>query len=103
MLLTRECLPMLRQAGEAGGGLVVNMASIAGKAGRRRLAAYSATKAGMVAFTQVLLAEHGQDGIRATALCPGLVATPMTEPFMGAIPKDDMISPGTSPRRCATS
>ena len=71
-LTTRESLPLLKQAGaEHRKALIANMASIAGKSGQGWLAAYSATKAGVVGFTQALHKEHAADGIQATVLCPG--------------------------------
>jgi NADP-dependent 3-hydroxy acid dehydrogenase YdfG len=61
-----------------GGGLVINIASWAGKdhvyfTG----AAYTASKHALVALTMSLNIEEGRNGIRATALCPGEVATPI--------------------------
>ncbi len=79
-LTTRECIPMLKEAGaEHGKALVANTASIAGKYGQGWLAAYSATKFGVVGLTQAIHKEHSTDGIQATALCPGFVATAMTD------------------------
>ncbi|HEX2161194.1 MAG TPA: SDR family oxidoreductase [Thermoleophilaceae bacterium] len=91
-LTTRECLPMLKEAGaEHGKALVANTASIAGKAGQGWLAAYSATKAGVVGFTQALHKEHAADGVQATALCPGFVDTAMTEWVKDNVPAEQMI------------
>jgi NAD(P)-dependent dehydrogenase (short-subunit alcohol dehydrogenase family) len=93
-LMTRETLPLLEQAGaEHRKALVVNTASIAGKSGQGWLAAYSATKFGVVGFTQALHKEHATDGIQATALCPGFVDTAMTDWVKDSVPKDEMIQP----------
>lgn len=93
-IAVRECLPLLKEAGaEHRRALVVNVASIAGKHGQGWLAAYSATKAGVVALTQALHKEHSTDGIKATALCPGWVDTAMTDFLKEAIPADQMIRP----------
>jgi NAD(P)-dependent dehydrogenase (short-subunit alcohol dehydrogenase family) len=93
-LATRECLPLLKEAGaEHGKALVLNTASIAGKFGQGWLSAYSATKFGVVGFTQALHREHAGDGIQATALCPGFVATAMTDWVEESVPKDEMIQP----------
>ncbi len=71
---------MLKEAGaEHGKALIVNTASIAGKKGQGWLSVYSATKAGVVGFSQATQQEHENDGIQVTALCPGFVDTPMTE------------------------
>jgi NAD(P)-dependent dehydrogenase (short-subunit alcohol dehydrogenase family) len=92
-LTTRECLPMLKGAGaEHGKALVANTASIAGKYGQGWLAAYSATKFGVVGLTQALHKEHAGDGIQATALCPGFVDTPMTE-WLEQVPREELIRP----------
>jgi short-subunit dehydrogenase len=71
---------------------MVNTASIAGKYGQGWLAAYSATKFGVVGLSQALHRELSQDGIQVTALCPGFVATAMTDWVQG-VDKEDMISP----------
>lgn len=93
-IATRECLPLLKEAGaEHGKALVVNVSSIAGKYGQGWLAAYSATKAGVVGFTQALHKEHSTDGIQATALCPGWVDTAMTDFIKEAVPAEEMIRP----------
>jgi len=92
-LTTREALPMLKEAGaEHKKALVANTASIAGKYGQGWLAAYSATKFGVVGLTQAIHKEHGKDGIQATALCPGFVATNMTD-WVDGVPKEEMIQP----------
>ena len=93
-LLAREAIPMLKEAGaEHGKALMVNKASYAGKSGQGWLAAYSATKFGVVGLSQALHKELSTDGVQVTALCPGFVATPMTDWIEGQIPKDEMIKP----------
>ena len=93
-LTTRDCIPMLKEAGaEHRKALVVNTASIAGKAGQPWLAAYSATKAGVVGLSQAMHGELGKEGVQVTAFCPGFVATPMTDWVEGQVPKEEMIQP----------
>jgi len=93
-LLARDAIPMLKEAGaEHGKALMVNTASYAGKSGQGWLAAYSATKFGVVGLSQALHKELSNDGIQVTALCPGFVATPMTDWIEGQILKDEMIQP----------
>jgi NAD(P)-dependent dehydrogenase (short-subunit alcohol dehydrogenase family) len=93
-LVARDCIPMLKEAGaEHGKALIVNTASMAGKRGQGWLAAYSATKFGVVGLSQALHKELSNDGIQVTAFCPGLVATAMTDWIEGQIPKDQMIQP----------
>ena len=85
---------MLKEAGdEHGKALVVNTASIAGKFGQRWLAAYSATKFGVVGLSQALHRELGGTGIQVTAFCPGFVDTAMTDWVEGEVPKEEMIQP----------
>lgn len=93
-LMARECIPMLkRAAAETGKALIANTASYAGKNGQARLSAYSATKFGVVGLSQSMHKELSGDGIQVTALCPGFVATPMTDPLDDRIPKERMIRP----------
>jgi NAD(P)-dependent dehydrogenase (short-subunit alcohol dehydrogenase family) len=93
-LMTRECLPMLKEAGaEHRKALIVNTASIAGKSGQGWLAAYSATKFGVVGLSQAMHREFGTEGIQVTALCPGFVDTAMTEWVRGEVDQEDMIRP----------
>ena len=93
-LLAREAIPMLKEAGgEHGKALMVNTASYAGKHGQGWLAAYSATKFGVVGLSQAVHKELSTDGVQVTALCPGFVATPMTDWVEGQVPKDEMIQP----------
>jgi NAD(P)-dependent dehydrogenase (short-subunit alcohol dehydrogenase family) len=63
----------------AGGGKIVNLASIAGRQGRPSLPHYSATKAAVINFTQSLANELGRDNINVNAVCPGMLWTPMWE------------------------
>ena len=94
ILATREALPMLREAGgEHGKALIVNTASVAGKAGQAWLSVYSATKAGVIGFSQSSQREVDGQGIQVTALAPGFVDTPMTEFVKGQVAAGDMIRP----------
>ena len=91
-LLYRECVAMLTAAGaEHGNALVVNTASIAGKYGQGWLSIYSATKFGVVGFTEAMNKELGGLGIKSTALCPAWVDTPMTDFVKEQVPPEAMI------------
>jgi NAD(P)-dependent dehydrogenase (short-subunit alcohol dehydrogenase family) len=95
ILATREALPLLREAAaEHGKALIVNTASIAGKSGEGWLSVYSATKAGMIGFTQATQKEVGGDGIQVTALAPAFVDTEMTEWIREQVNPKEMIRPG---------
>ena len=61
---------------ERGGGVIVNMASIAGMVGLKNRAAYCASKGAVIAFTRALAIDHVGDGIRVNAVCPGTVDSP---------------------------
>ena len=94
IIATREALPILREAGaEHGKALIVNMASIAGKTGQAWLSVYSATKAGVVGFSQATQKEVAGEGIQVTAFCPGFVDTPMTEFVKEQVKPEEMIRP----------
>jgi NAD(P)-dependent dehydrogenase (short-subunit alcohol dehydrogenase family) len=94
VLFYRECAAMLKSAGgEHRGALVVNMASIAGKAGQGWLSVYSATKFAVVGYTQAMNKELAADGVKSVAFCPGFVDTDMTEFVKGQIDASEMIRP----------
>lgn len=94
ILLTDKCLGLLTLAVERrGSAQVVNTASNAGKRGEATLASYSATKFGVVGYTEALHDELAGRGIKATAICPGVVDTPMADGYRAAAPGVAMISP----------
>jgi 2-keto-3-deoxy-L-fuconate dehydrogenase len=59
-----------------GGGVVVNMASVAGLVGLPSRAAYCASKGAVVAFTKALAVDHADQGVRVNCICPGTVDSP---------------------------
>ena len=94
VLFYRECADLLRAAGaEHRNALVVNTASIAGRNPQPWLSVYSATKAGVIAYSQAMNKELGGDGVKSVALCPGFVDTPMTDFVKESVPAEDMIRP----------
>lgn len=93
-LVTREAIPMLKEAGvQTSNALIVNIASIAGKDGQGWLAAYSAAKAGVIGLTQATQKELGTSGVKACAICPGFVDTPMTDWVKEHVAAEKMIEP----------
>lgn len=78
MMVCRAALPLLKKKG----GSVVNIASVGAFNASAQNAAYSASKAALVSYTRSLAYAHGPDGIRANAVAPGWVRTPMSEEEM---------------------
>jgi NAD(P)-dependent dehydrogenase (short-subunit alcohol dehydrogenase family) len=62
---------------DAGGGVIVNSASMGGKTGGAGQAHYASSKAAVIALTRAAAAELGPHGIRVNCVCPGYVATEM--------------------------
>jgi NAD(P)-dependent dehydrogenase (short-subunit alcohol dehydrogenase family) len=75
LLVTREAIPLLKESR----GWIVNLASIAGTFPTPILTVYGATKAAVIALTRSVNAELDGDGVRAIAICPGYVDTPMAD------------------------
>jgi NAD(P)-dependent dehydrogenase (short-subunit alcohol dehydrogenase family) len=86
-VVTRAAIPLLRDTR----GWIVNVSSIAGTSAAPRLAAYGASKAAMISLTRSLNAELGDAGIRACAICPGFVDTPMAA--WTGMSSEEMIQP----------
>lgn len=92
ILTVRECIDLLKVAGaEHGNALVINVSSVAGKLGQALLSAYSATKHGVVGFTQSMNRELAASGVKSVALCPGFVDTTMVDIYRKDVPGEEMI------------
>jgi 3-oxoacyl-[acyl-carrier protein] reductase len=76
-LVCRAVLPRLRAAG---GGAIVNVASVAALLARPSLGAYAAAKGGIISFSRQLAIDAAADNVRVNAIAPGSVRTPMTAP-----------------------
>jgi NAD(P)-dependent dehydrogenase (short-subunit alcohol dehydrogenase family) len=83
----KACIPHIRNAG---GGAIVNIASIAGLAGGNGTA-YSASKGGLRLLGKDLAVTHAKDNIRVNTICPGGVLTPMTENLVKNPEMEEMI------------
>ena len=79
MVLTRAALPAML---ERGGGSIVLVSSINGLVATTDSAAYGTSKAGLIGLARSLAVDYGPRGIRANALCPGWVVTPMADEEM---------------------
>ena len=73
MLASQSAIPRMI---DSGGGSIINITSVAGIRAWSD-AAYAASKAGIIGLTQTVAAEYGRHGIRANAIAPGAVYTPM--------------------------
>jgi meso-butanediol dehydrogenase/(S,S)-butanediol dehydrogenase/diacetyl reductase len=79
MLIVRAALPAML---ERGGGSIVLVSSTNAMAASPSSAAYDTSKAGLNALARAIAVDHGPRGIRANALCPGWVITPMGDESM---------------------
>lgn len=77
-LASKYALPLLRKSG---GGSIINFGSYDGFIADPGLAAYCATKGAVHALTRAMACDHGPEGIRVNAICPGHVDTPMLKNF----------------------
>lgn len=74
-----------------GGGAIVNVASVAGLIGVKMLAAYAASKGGVIQLTKTLALEWAKTGVRVNALAPGYFLTDINRKFFGSEAGDRMI------------
>jgi NAD(P)-dependent dehydrogenase (short-subunit alcohol dehydrogenase family) len=84
MRFAQAVLPYLPQPG----GVIVNVASALGLGGAKGFTAYSASKAGLIGFTQALAAELAPKWQRVVAVAPALVFTPMTKRNVGQLTEE---------------
>ena len=70
----------------AGGGSIVNMASVLGFVGDPDLAAYCAAKGGVIALTKAAALTYGAQGVRVNCVCPGDVDTPLLQSYLEHAP-----------------
>ncbi len=73
-LAAKFCIPEMVKRG---GGAIVNVASVQGLQSQPNVAAYAASKGGLIAMTRTMALDHAKDGIRVNSLCPGSIDTPM--------------------------
>lgn len=78
-LTSQAAIPHLEAAG---GGSIINQASVAALVGIQGFAAYCAAKGAVVSLTRAMAIDLAPMGIRVNALCPGTVYTPLMEPLM---------------------
>lgn len=73
-LMSKYAIPRIRAAG---GGAVVNIASVQGLQSMPGVPAYAASKGGMLSLTRNMALDHAREGIRVTAICPGTIDSEM--------------------------
>src|ERR1700690_666878 len=87
-LLSRAVLPHLRKAG---GGSIINMASVLGINGARNRASYAPSKGAVVLLTKCMAIDHGHENIRVNAICPSFVETDLTAAILRKVPDPDEV------------
>jgi NAD(P)-dependent dehydrogenase (short-subunit alcohol dehydrogenase family) len=86
LLAIQQVLPQMR---EAGGGAIVNVSSVGGLVALPQLALYGASKSAILGLTRGVSCEFAEQGIRANAICPGGIDTPMATEVVGSFPDRD--------------
>ena len=81
-LLSRAVLPHMRKAG---GGSIINMASVLGINGARNRASYAPSKGAVVLLTKCMAIDHGAENIRVNAICPSFVETDLTAAVLSQV------------------
>jgi NAD(P)-dependent dehydrogenase (short-subunit alcohol dehydrogenase family) len=84
-LMSKYAIPEMRQHG---GGAIVNLASVQALLSQREVAAYAASKGGIVTLTKTLALDHAKDKIRVNCVLPGSVRTPMLQHAAELAPGD---------------
>lgn len=85
MVASRSALPALRNSPAAA---IVNVSSISGLLGWPASTAYCAAKGAVIQLTRQMAVDHGPEGIRVNAVCPGTTLTPMIRRLFDALPTD---------------
>ncbi|MCL5286831.1 MAG: SDR family oxidoreductase [Acidobacteria bacterium] len=85
-LVSRAALPELRKAG---GGCIVNIASILGLVAMKNRAAYTASKGGVIALTKAMALDHAHENIRVNCICPTIVETELVENLFSSQPNPE--------------
>lgn len=82
-LCSKYAIPHIKAAG---GGAIVNIASVHSYQNVGGTAPYAASKGGVVALTRVMAIDHGRDNIRVNAICPGWIDTPLIRGIFASAP-----------------
>jgi NAD(P)-dependent dehydrogenase (short-subunit alcohol dehydrogenase family) len=87
-LLSRAVLPHMRKAG---GGSIINIASVLGLNGARNRASYAPSKGAVVLLTKCMAIDHGPEKIRVNAICPAFVETDLTAAVINKAPDPEAV------------
>ncbi|HTA22441.1 MAG TPA: SDR family oxidoreductase [Terriglobales bacterium] len=82
-MLSSAVLPQMRKAG---GGAIINVASVLGINGARNRASYAPSKGAVVLLTKCMAIDHGHENIRVNAICPSFVETDLTAAVLSTAP-----------------
>jgi len=85
-LCCKAAIPVMQRGG---GGVIVNVASALGLVGGSEIAAYAASKGGVVQLTKSMAIDHCRDGIRVNCVAPGPVATPLLDQIIRSSPNPE--------------
>ncbi len=93
------CMKYEIMAMEPKGGVIVNVASVAGLIGAPKGSAYTASKHGVVGLTKAAAIEYARRGIRINAVCPAYTETPMVTDVINANPEMERLTLAAIPMR----
>ncbi len=85
-LCSKYCIPEMLKVG---GGSIVNIASVQALGSQARVAAYSASKGGIISLTHSIAVDFSAENIRVNAICPGTIDTPMVRRAAALEPDPD--------------
>lgn len=87
-LLSRAVLPAMRKAG---GGSIINMASVLGINGARNRACYAPSKGAVILLTKCMAIDYGPENIRVNAICPSFIETELTAAVISKAPDPEAV------------
>ena len=86
--MSRYSIPEMRPHG----GAIIHISSVHAFVSWAGSAAYDATKSGLLGMTRAMAIDHGPEGIRVNAICPGYIDTPLMEKWLDSVPDREATS-----------